>query len=550
LLIFNDDYSQNVDLWGCSCTITSGNVVIPSGRTFTITKWLNVAGGSLTFENNSSLVQINDVANTGPITYRRSATNIQGQDYIYWSSPVVGQNLNTIYTTPTQGPKYVWNTTQNNGNGTGGNISQGNWEDINNVIMQAARGYIVRGSNNFTMPATTINSTFFGVPRNGNISTSVQRGQYTGSNYIGLNGTQITNLDDNFNLIGNPYPSAINALQFLSDNSSSILGNVRLWKHGIDLSNATANPFYGSFAYNYSSADYEIINFTGTTTPGFNELIKTGQAFFVQMIDGPGNAVGAVNFNNGQRNSNYPNDNFFRVSADNSSDFSSNLTAERHRIWLDIVNSSNASTGTLIGYVAGATLDVDSNFDAHDKPLGDMRIFSSIADNTFAIQGRSLPFSQEDQVPLVVTTPASGVYNIAIRAVDGLFENTAQNIYLEDTMLGTIHDLKINPYTFTSVPGTHNSRFVLRYTNETLNLPTFETNDNVFAYTNENVWVKSITNNIKNIVVYDLLGKKVDEYHNVNANEVKLKNLMPRKLVYILRITLENDVVVNKKIIF
>ena len=193
---------------------------------------------------------------------------------------------------------------------------------------------------------------------------------------------------------------------------------------------------------------------------------------------------------------------------------------------------------------------MDSNFDAHDKPLGDMRIFSSIADNTFAIQGRSLPFSQEDQVPLVVTTPASGVYNIAIRAVDGLFENTAQNIYLEDTMLGTIHDLRLNPYTFTSVPGTHSSRFVLRYTNETLNLPTFETNDNVFAYTNENVWVKSITNNIKDIVVYDLLGKKVDEYHNINANEVKLKNLMPRKLVYILRITLENDVVVNKKIIF
>jgi hypothetical protein len=117
-------------------------------------------------------------------------------------------------------------------------------------------------------------------------------------------------------------------------------------------------------------------------------------------------------------------------------------------------------------------------------------------------------------------------------------------------MLGTIHDLKVNPYTFTSTPGTHASRFLLRYTNGTLNLPTFETNDNVFAYTDDNVWVKSIQNTIKNIVVYDLLGKKVDEYRNVDANEVKLKNLMPRKMVYILRITLENDVVVNKKIIF
>lgn len=549
-VVFNGNYNQSVDFQGCSCTVNSGNVVIPAGNTVTITNWVNVAGGTLTFENNSSLVQINNVANTGNITYRRSATNIQGQDYIYWSSPVTNQNLNTIYTTPAQGQKYIWNTTTNNGNGTGGNISQGNWEPVDNVIMQAARGYIVRGSNDFTMPATTINSTFIGVPRNGNITTSIARGQYTGSNYFGLNGIQITNLDDNWNLIGNPYPSAINALQFLSDNSANILGNVRLWKHGIDISNLATNPYYGSFGYNYSSSDYEIINFTGTTTPGFNEIIKTGQAFFVQMIDGPGNAVGSVSFNNAQRNSNYANDNFFRVSAENTNEFNSIFTPERHRIWLDIVNSNNASTGTLVGYVAGATMEVDANFDAYDKPVGDMRIFSSIADNTYTIQGRSLPFNQNDMVPLVVVTPATGVYNIAIRAVDGLFENSSQNIYLEDTMLGTIHDLKLNPYTFTSIQGTHNDRFVLRYTNETLNLPSFETNDNVFAYTNDNVWVKSIENNIKDIVVYDLLGKKVDEYRNVNANEIKLKNLMPRKMVYILRITLENDVIVNKKIIF
>lgn len=549
-VVFNGNYNQSVDFQGCSCTVNSGNVVIPAGNTVTITNWVNVAGGTLTFENNSSLVQINNVANTGNITYRRSAANIQGQDYIYWSSPVTNQNLNTIYITPAQGQKYIWNTTTNNGNGTGGNISQGNWEPIDNVIMQAARGYIVRGSNDFTMPATTINSTFIGVPRNGTITTSIARGQYTGANYSGLNSIQITNLDDNWNLIGNPYPSAINALQFLSDNSGSILGNVRLWKHGIDISNLATNPYYGSFGYNYSSSDYEIINFTGTTTPGFNEIIKTGQAFFVQMIDGPGNAVGSISFNNAQRNSNYANDNFFRVNAENVNEFNTIFTVERHRIWLDLVNSNNASTGTLVGYVAGATMDVDANFDAYDKPVGDMRIFSSIADNTFTIQGRSLPFSQDDMVPLVVVTPATGVYNIAIRAVDGLFENTTQNIYLEDTMLGTIHDLKLNPYTFTSTAGTHSDRFILRYTNATLNLPTFETNDNVFAYTNDNVWVKSIENNIKDVVVYDLLGKKVDEYRNVNANEVQLKNLMPRKLVYILRITLENDVVVNKKIIF
>src|SRR5690606_17598246 len=122
-----------------------------------------------------------------------------------------------------------------------------------------------------------------------------------------LNGTQINNLDDNWNLLGNPYPSAINALQFLSDNSTVVLGSARLWTHGTDLTLGGTNPFYGSFGYNYSSSDYLFINFTGTTIPTASDFIKTGQAFFVQMIDGPGNASAQVNFNNLQRSNAFPN---------------------------------------------------------------------------------------------------------------------------------------------------------------------------------------------------------------------------------------------------
>ncbi|MGO4773864.1 beta strand repeat-containing protein, partial [Flavobacterium sp. W22_SRS_FK3] len=63
-----------VDLVGCALTINSGVVAtVPSGITLTITNEVTV-NGSLTFENNSSLVQINDVNNnSGPITYKRNS---------------------------------------------------------------------------------------------------------------------------------------------------------------------------------------------------------------------------------------------------------------------------------------------------------------------------------------------------------------------------------------------------------------------------------------------------------------------------------------------
>jgi hypothetical protein len=361
----------------------TGILTIASTNFLTVTERVTVTpGGVFDIENNGSLVQIDNITNEGNITYKRIASGIKGGDYVYWSSPVLNQPLNTIYTTPTQGPKYKWNTTLNNGNGVLPNISQGTWVNANGNTMETGKGYIVRGSSSSSMAATSINSTFSGVPNNGNIPVTIERGMYTGIPYAGVNGTQITNLDDNWNLLGNPYPSAINALQFLYDNSSSILGNVRLWTHGTDiaLTNGTTvtNPYYGSFAYNYNSSDYLFINYLGTTIPTASDLIKTGQAFFVQMVDGPGNSSGTVNFNNLQRKNTYANDNFYRNSAENGNVENGIIVPERHRIWLDIVNSNNNSVVTLLGYADGATLGKDSFFDAMEKTSGSMGIYTHL----------------------------------------------------------------------------------------------------------------------------------------------------------------------------
>ncbi|MTD72527.1 hypothetical protein GKZ86_24880, partial [Flavobacterium sp. LC2016-13] len=89
-------FTVSADLTVCSLTINSGiNIVVPSDRTFTIVNGLTVASSStLTFENHSSLVQINNNAvNSGKITYKRIAAQIRQADYVYWSTPVTPQRL-------------------------------------------------------------------------------------------------------------------------------------------------------------------------------------------------------------------------------------------------------------------------------------------------------------------------------------------------------------------------------------------------------------------------------------------------------------------------
>jgi len=66
----------------------NGDLLVNTNNTLTITENLNVeVGGIATFDNGSSLIQVNSTPNIGNITYKRTA-NVRQQDYVYWSSPV------------------------------------------------------------------------------------------------------------------------------------------------------------------------------------------------------------------------------------------------------------------------------------------------------------------------------------------------------------------------------------------------------------------------------------------------------------------------------
>lgn len=533
-----------VALAGTLSVLNNAALTINTNQNISVTDWVNVqTNGSFQIENNASLVQINNVANTGNIVYKRNA-NVRKLDYVYWSSPVADYNINNISFPLAPGPIYKWNATVVNPNG-----GQGNWESASGEIMERAKGYIVRAPYGFsdTTP-TTLNGLFTGVPHNGNMAYTISRGNYISTPYPGNNGTEINNFSDNFNLIGNPYPSAIRASQFLFDNKTKIEGNINVWTHGA-LPVIMNSPFYDTFQYNYNTNDYLTFNFTGTNccpTAASDYFVGAAQGFFVQMKDGP-TGTDTVVFNNGLRSPTYGNSVFYRTS--NQQPVSNTLIdIERNRIWLDIIAPNNTSDRTLVGYIEGATMEKDSFFDALEVINGAVTIYSLIDHEKLTIQGRALPFNENDTVPIGVAIPANGIYKIGIAAIDGLFENFQQNIYLEDTFTGIIHNLREAPYTFEAIAGNFTDRFILRYTDSALSIQDVSENMGLAAYINNEILFINALKEIDFIEIYDVSGKLIKSYHPQEKNKRFNSAFIFPDGIYLAKIKLDNGMIFTRKL--
>jgi hypothetical protein len=535
-VVFTGDYISNGSFASCSCTITSGNITIKSGDVLTVSNEVNVAGGTLLFENNASLIQLNDNAvNVGTINYKRDSL-IKQYDYVYWSSPVSNFTINNISLTQTPSAFFKWNTVTSNPNG-----GQGNWEYANGDTMTAGKGYIVGAPYSFTATPSVFTATFTGIPNNGVTTIPVFRGNDVNAGGIGSNGIAISAEDDNWNLIGNPYPSAISAYDFFMQNTN-IEGSIRLWTHQNQISTAYTNPFYGSFIYNYTPNDYVTYNVTGAISgpSGFNGTIAAGQSFFVLMNEGLATMENVV-FTNAMRNVAYDNSQFFKNN-------NTNTVIEKNRIWLDLVTENQQSVRTLVGYLTGATTAKDRLFDSVTKVSNITSIYTMVGDQPLTIQGRPTPFDAADQVAVGVNFETAGTYSIAIGALDGLFEDGAQAIYLEDTYTQTLHNLRQSPYTFTSESGNYSNRFVLRYNSTTLgNTP--KSTVSVQAVLHHNTISVDASDTISKIEVYTITGQLVQSYQPTSSSSHFEESFSYSNGVYIANIQFENGKIISQKLL-
>ncbi|PXY44566.1 LamG-like jellyroll fold domain-containing protein [Flavobacterium hydrophilum] len=526
-IVFTGNYSSGGDLSGCTCTVNSGvSVTVNSGHTFTITNAVTTTGGTLTFENNASLVQTNDVSNTGNIVYKRIAQPMKKYDFTYWSAPVATQVLNVL-SPNTRFDKYLsYNTTIDN------------WaEELPANSMTVGKGYLIRtpeaglhgNGENVVFPYAQ-QLQFVGVPNNG-----------------GVFGEEITALTaTRYFLIGNPFPSALNANSFLSANNTTLEGTIYFWTH-----NTAVGQIGTTIAY--STDDYASYNLTGgvgisaKSSPGHNDnpsldlgrkptgYIAAGQSFFVAS-----KASGTITFTNGMR-----------IAGNNNQFFKPAKTSnqERHRLWLELSNNQGAYKQTLIGYIDGATDNFEDQFDGvslDGHPYVDF--YSINNDKKLVIQGRALPFENTDVVTLGYKSTIAGNFTIGINQTDGVLSNQA--IYLEDRLTQTVHNLQTGNYTFNTAIGTFDDRFVLKYSNTNLGSDDFENNNNLIVTVHDKVIkINAGNDTIDKIFIYDISGKLIYKKDKINSNPFSTQ-LNVAEQVLLVKVILENDREETRKIIF
>ena len=448
--------------------------------------------------------------NSGTITYKRTTTPMKKYDYTYWSTPVNPQTLINLSPLTLTDKFFIFNPT----------IAY--WSSANSsAAMEIAKGYIVRAPQTFnpTTPAV-FNAVFNGTPNNGTITTPI------------LASTSP------YNLIGNPYPSAISANSFLSSslNNSVVDGTIYLWTHNTAISNLQ-----------YTSNDYAVYNYLGGTGTisapnlGVNNSVPSGkiaagQSFFVKGLSN-----GTATFLNSMRiigNNNQ----FFKGNFNSLTDQS-----EENRIWLEVKDSQGGYKQTLVGYSAQASYEIDRGYDSDLMNLTPTSIYSLLGSNKLSIQGRPMPFLVTDEVPIGFHADLSGSFSIGLYDFDGIFNN--QDIFLQDNQTNQIYNLKQGEYNFISNSGTFENRFVLLYQNATTlnnSSSVFDANSIVLYKPNQDLNIDSGSFIMKKVRVFDARGRLVLEKQAINSSKTSIN--MPNNLKFItLEITSQDGQVVFKK---
>ncbi|MFN4197866.1 MAG: hypothetical protein ACK4FS_02440, partial [Flavobacterium sp.] len=349
----------------------------------------------------------------------------------------------------------------------------------------AGAGYLIRMPDNHPTSPTPWPGKFEGTPFNGYLEVPL--------NYFGPGA--------GYNLVGNPYPSTLNAEVFLQENATDIQGTLYFWRK----TNNTAGTAYATYTLGGATT-------TSPTSPLPNGTIQVGQGFFVEAR----NVVQPkVIFDNSMRVDNN-NNQFFR--AHFGMPYTVNTTFEKHRFWLNLTHESGLFSQMMVGYMEGATLAEDPLLDGRFIGDSNQSLTSLIDANPYAVQARPLPFEVADVVPLRFQTNAAGTFQITLGQADGLFE-AGQAIYLRDLLTQAVHDFSAGAYVFSSVAGSFSSRFEVIYQNETLGVGGVITQSDVQVVSqNDLIQVRSTGELIQQVTIYDVLGRTILQGEDTSNN--------------------------------
>ncbi|WP_169786439.1 T9SS type A sorting domain-containing protein [Pseudalgibacter alginicilyticus] len=536
-----------------------------------------IVNGQIIVETQGSFVQNNNngtIINNGLMSVNKeTALMNQWYEYTYWSSPVSGETIGSGLLKSNTNRRFKFiaqnfiDAKAEVGNNNAKDAGQDDIDDDGNdwawvsgtTIMTPGVGYASTSNqsifNNTPGTSKRIAYTFEGTFNNGIYSLPIYR-----------NDTELK--DNNWNFIGNPYPSAIDADLFLAANSNistditstkSLSGAIYLWSQNTPPSGTTN----GNEQLNFSNDDYAIINFLGQIAGGDgikpSRYIPSGQGFFVSMD----NAASATSLSDNVYSSNVIFNNSMRVKGptENSQFFKSSNVKEKstnteiNKLWLNLSSDNGVYNQILVGYINGATNNDDgAAYDATKYPTSGAALYSTItgSNQKYAIQSKAVNNMNKDEVISLgfsTTINAATLYKLSIDDIEGDFL-TDNAIYLKDNLLNKTHNLSDSDYTFTSETGEFNNRFEIVFNTNTLSINTTTTNQtdlSIVEFQNNQVQFSVFNNlNIESVSIFNLLGKQLYQFKGGNSKETynlsKLNNI-----VYIAKVTLSNGAVIIKK---
>lgn len=443
-------------------------------------------------QNNGNLIQINDVSNSGNISVTCTTTPLKRLDYVLWSAPVTGQQLQSFSLGTLSNRFYTYNPSTNF------------YEVVaspSTTNFNEGTGYLIRVPNNHPTTATPLSRTFTGVPNNGDLSISVTSGTW--------------------NAIGNPYPSTIDADEFITANN--LTDPLYFWRKD----NAAAGTAYAT--YTLAGGAGTASNVTGTTMIP-DGTIAVGQGFLAKATST------TFSLTNAMRN------------GDTSAQFFRASTADRSRVWLNLFKNELFVNQTMVAYMPSATNAVDSAIDGRFFENNIATQLSSVINGEkYAVQGRA-PFMASDIVSLGFKAEIEGNYSIGIDHLDGIFAN-GQEVFLKDNLTNTVHNLSNGNYNFASAAGNFDTRFEMVYqsTLATEN-PVLSENTVIVYKKNQDIVVNAGSIKMKNVQIYDIQGRLLVEQKDINTTITKLE-VGTANQVLIVKVTSNDNVVVTKKLI-
>ena len=534
---FDTSIHGNIEV--CSLTINKNITMnINIDNYVSIINDLNVIG-ILNVSSDGSLLMINNsgsVINNGTTNIYRTTTTLKKHDYTYWSAPVKNAMLEEVFVDSPQNSFYKFEPQNYSDSDQDGYDDDENaWQRaIGN--MEVGKGYTAMAPN--TNPFMDTQSVVFsGEVNNGSITVPVNLSN------------DISNENDDWNLIGNPYPSAIDAELFMHNetNQSILNGSLYFWTHNTSVT-ADDNQKYSSDDYAmYTIGTGGIMANSQGQIP--TQFIASGQGFFVEAIQS-----GNIEFNNEMRvQSN--NNNFFKNfnTKDSKNPFSTKLIKEqKNKIWLNLYNDQGAFSQILIGFLESASSSYESVFDGLRLDANNYLSFFSVVDNHhLAIQGTD-PFHGNETIPLGFNSKIDEVVTlkIGIDHVEGIFEE--RDIYLYDTELDLSHNLKKGDYEFTSTfKGLTTDRFYLKFNDVVIFEESDFVNEKLIVIPKDEFMLIRTTNNsiISSLIIYDLLGRRIIQLEPNKAKVLIKKNTFSSNGIFIMHTKLQDSRTLVKRFI-